>query len=142
MIPKCKKIEKKCNQLAQEISNIEKEIKNIERYSTEEQEVGFWINNKTIYKKTIYINGLPNANTEFFTIFTEDSNIDKIWIDESASFILTEDENEQLPVNWYYSPSGASIMTSILNKNIRIITSDDKSKTKAYITVKYTKITD
>lgn len=124
MIPKCKQIEKKFD------------------YSTEERVIGKWIDGKNLYEKTIYIESLPNTNTGFYPIFADTSNIDRIFINEGTSVILTEDEYEQFPVNWYYHPTGASIMTSIMNKHIRIVTSDDKSKAKAYITVRYTKVTD
>lgn len=112
-------------------------------YSTDEIRVGTWLG-KTLYQRVVYISSLPNNNTGYYDIFSssEIGNIDVCFIDEGNSYMtITSGHTETNTMNWIFSTT-AFIMTCIYDKQIRIITKDDKSTTSAYVTVKYTKTTD
>ena len=53
-------------------------------YSTTEQKIGKWIDGKPIYRKKVSLEARTTAQS--FPISAISSNIDKIWIDSSASF--------------------------------------------------------
>lgn len=120
-------------------------VNGLNTYSTTEQRVGTWINGKPLYRKVVYISSLPNNATGFYDIFSsgEISNIDLCIMDESASYmtITSGGTTENDPMNWIYSTT-AFVFTCIRNKQIRIITKDDKSSTSAYVSILYTKTTD
>ena len=114
-------------------------------YSSTEQVCGTWYNGKPLYQRTIYISSLPNNTTDYYDIFSssEIGNIGICFMDEGNSYmtITTAGHTETDTLNWIYSTT-AFIMTCIYDKQIRIITKDNKSEFSAYITVKYTKTTD
>lgn len=113
-------------------------------YSTDEIRVGTWLG-KPLYQRVIYISSLPNNSTAYYDVFnsSEINNIDVCFIDEGNSYMTVTDagHTEVDTMNWIYSTSGF-VMTCIYDKQIRIITKDNKSTTSAYVTVKYTKTTD
>lgn len=120
-------------------------IKGQDIYSKGEIQIGTWIDGKPLYRKVVYISSLPNNTTGFYDIFSssEIGNIDLCIMDDSASFmtVTASGITENDPMNWIYSTT-AFVFTCIRNKQIRIITKDDKSSTSAYVSVKYTKTTD
>lgn len=116
---------------------------NIQKYSTREPiKIGKWINGKDLYIHTVYIPSLPNASTGFYDLGIDKSIIDEVWIDESNSYfkaVSTDGANtEVFPMNYTYSSTNY-LMTNIRNKQIRIITTDNKSGTYGYITYKFTR---
>lgn len=119
-------------------------INNLETYSTTETICGTWLG-KPLYQRVIYINSLPNNSTAYYDVFnsSEINNINVCFIDEGNSYMTVTADNhtETDTMNWIYSTS-AFVMTCIYDKQIRIITKDNKSTASAYVTVKYTKTTD
>lgn len=120
-------------------------INSLNTYSSTEVMCGVWYDGKPLYQKVIYINSLPNNSTAYYNIFnsSEINNIDVCFMDEGNSYMTVTEANhtETDTMNWIYSTSGF-VMTCIYDKQIRIITKDNKSTTSAYVTVKYTKTTD
>ena len=108
-------------------------------YSTNETLTNkIWMNNP-VYRKVIYISSLPNNTSTTYQIFNDTTNINDVWINEADSYIKSGNEN--LPINYIWDTSGY-VMSSIINKELRIKTTDNKSSALAYITVEYTKSTD
>lgn len=120
-------------------------VNTMNTYSSTEVRCGTWYNGKPLYQRTIYISSLPNNTTDYYDIFSssEIGNIGVCFMDEGNSYmtITSGGHTETDTLNWIYSTT-AFIMTCIYDKQIRIITKDNKSAFSAYITVKYTKTTD
>ena len=113
-------------------------INNLNTYSTEEKRVGTWIDGKPLYSKTISFETSDNMNI-FLDI--QLSNIDTIFIDESASFIINNIET--LGVNWYYAET--DWIRTWYHKgqnNLRSKSPSSLGVRTAYVTLKYTKTTD
>lgn len=113
-------------------------INNLNTYSTEEKRVGTWIDGKPLYSKTISFETSNNMNI-FLDI--QLSNIDTIFIDESASFIINNIET--LGVNWYYAET--DWIRTWYHKgqnNLRSKSPSSLGVRTAYVTLKYTKTTD
>lgn len=109
-------------------------------YSTEEQKIGTWIDGKPIYRKVFTFQTSDNCDISFKHNL---SNIDKIWINESASFIFINegDQQETLTLNWYHD---ANTWTRgwINPFYIRFKAPFAYKVRTAYVTVEYTKTTD
>lgn len=113
-------------------------INNLNVYSTKEKRVGTWIDGKPLYSKTISFETSDNMNI-FLDI--QLSNIDTIFIDESASFIINNIET--LGVNWYYAET--DWIRTWYHKgqnNLRSKSPSSLGVRTAYVTLKYTKTTD
>lgn len=107
-------------------------------YDTNEQKIGNWIDGKPIYQKVVQFEIGDNSNK--FVSYNI-SNVDNIWIDESASYIMGE--SETLPVNWYYSSSDWCRVWA--NKNsgeIRFRSPSTLGTRNCYVCLRYTKTTD
>ena len=111
---------------------------NLVNYSLGEQRIGTWVDGKPLYRKTIYIDSLPNAGIGYYNIIDDVSILDTVFIDDSASYL--RESVEILPLNHIWNTE-TYVMTSIYNKQLRIVTTGDKSNGHAYVTVKYTKTT-
>lgn len=114
------------------------EINNKFDYSDTEKIVGKWINNKPIYSKTINFEVENNSDK---SINYNIQNVENIWIDESASYIMGE--YETLAVNWYYSSS--DWCRTWANKNqgyLRFKCPSSLGTRTCYVTLRYTKTTD
>lgn len=114
-------------------------VNNLTTYSTAETRIGTWIDGKPLYRKVVYISSLPNNTMTTYQVFNDKSIIDTCFIDSSGSYMKIAQEVDTL--NWIYSTTGF-IMTCLVNKEIRIKTTDDKGTAHAYIAVCYTKTTD
>lgn len=113
-------------------------INDLNTYSTKEKRVGTWIDGKPLYSKTISFKTSDNMNI-FLDIKL--SNIDTIFIDESASFIINNIET--LGVNWYYAET--DWIRTWYHKgqnNLRSKSPSSLGVRTAYVTLKYTKTTD
>lgn len=113
-------------------------INDLNTYSTKEKRVGTWIDGKPLYSKTISFETSDNMNI-FLDIKL--SNIDTIFIDESASFIINNIET--LGVNWYYAET--DWIRTWYHKgqnNLRSKSPSSLGVRTAYVTLKYTKTTD
>lgn len=98
---------------------------------------------KPIYTKTIYIDSLPNSTKKEYSHGI--TNVENIWFDTQNSLYIHKDG---LHGNFTYVDSAdkeISYITSvgvISNTSIRIYAGIDRSSLSAYVTVRYTKITD
>ena len=110
-------------------------------YSTDEQVIGTWINNKPIYQKTISCGALPNTATT--KSVDPPANMDKIihlggitYSNDNYMFILPTVLTTAVTDNigLYYSGN--------TNKIIISTGKDRSSFTETYVTVQYTKTTD
>ncbi len=132
-------------------------------YSATETVIGTWFG-KTLYRNTLII---PSASVHsaYTTIDIKDLNADNIFIDETHSYYLCDEEYDGvirhtfLPIN-YISLSQNSTATTIRNQsaNISYMMIDDNNEydeiglyigssvagdiTKIYLTIEYTKSTD
>lgn len=107
-------------------------------YSSDEQKIGKWIDGKPIYQKIVQFEIGDNSNK--FVPYNI-SNVDNIWIDESASYIMGD--SETLPLNWYYSASDWCRVWA--NKNsgeIRFRSPSTLGARICYVCLRYTKTTD
>ena len=107
------------------------------RYSTSEQVVGTWIDNKPIYQKTIDFGACPNATTKEVSLNI--ANIEKIIY--YNGFMLSSDNATTIPLPNVADSTYQVIL--VLNRSyIRITTAVDRSSFNGYITIRYTKTTD
>ena len=140
--------ENKIDEISGEISgsrdNISEseELKKQKTMSETEHFTGeYYLDNKPIYAKTMYIESLPNNKMETYN--NNISNVDKIWIDNSKCFVIWNESGNvgTLPfVNVYDSKYLIEIFTS--KTAVAIATGDDRSTASAYVTLNYTKTTD
>ena len=108
-------------------------------YSSQEREVGCWVDGKPLYQKTINFGALPNNDVK--DVSHGVSNIDKIWV--SGGFAYQPSGNfanqlslcvpSSLSAGWYFGANSSVI---------RCQTSADRTNYSAYVTVQYTKTTD
>ena len=119
--------------IAPSVNAVKEYIDNFQEYSEEEQVVGTWLG-KPLYRKTLEFT--PNASeTKSLNI----NNIDKVWIDESHSFI--DNSGETLPLNQYIT-EGYSRAWINKETGLRFVTTLNISNREGYLTVLYTKTTD
>jgi hypothetical protein len=114
------------------------EVNNKFNYSTSEKVIGKWIDEKPIYSKIVTFE-VDNNSDKFINYNIE--NVENIWIDESASYIMSD--SETLPTNWYYSAS--DWCRTWANKNsgeIRFRSPSTLGARICYVCLKYTKTTD
>ena len=118
------------------------ELKNGGIYSTEEIKTNnVWIDDNNIehpiYRKRFAIEVDSESN---LYINHNLQNIDKMWLNQEASFYWGQ--NESIPLNYYYSSTdwGRSWLTTT-HIRIRVASSNFNVRT-AYIVIEYTKTTD
>lgn len=107
-------------------------------YSTTEQTVGKWIDNSTIYKKTVFIENLPNGGNVWTNYEHGISNLNKVidisgivWFSDGSTFGI---------VPYVLSNNIASqIAISVNTTYIRIMVGSNRSSDSAYVTLMYTK---
>ena len=104
---------------------------------------------KDIYTKTIFISSLPSSSGS--TQYNHNiSNVDKIWIDASNTF-LTNPSGEFQPYVWIHptlitsgfgiTQTGSITVDAPTRTNFRINVGQDRSTWGAYVTLRYTKTT-
>lgn len=109
-------------------------------YSTDEQMIGYWIDGKPLYQKTVSCGALPNATEK--TIPHNIQNINEI---VSISGVAIHTNGSTIPF--------PDITTGSTKRNVRCVVrngtdilisseSDSGAFTKSYVTIKYTKTTD
>lgn len=106
-------------------------------YSTTEQVIGKWTNNKPLYRKVIYISALPNATSSTYSYninnLKEFVSIRGVASNNTTFFILPSYRAEDV--------SGIEMYVDVTN-GITIKTGMDRSGYHANIILEYTKITD
>ena len=111
-------------------------------YSTEEKEVGLWIDNKPLYQKSFYVDSLPSsAGTK--TIATGLTNIDMCKITGGWSNGFGELNIVRCESSSAYS-YGMGCWVAVVNgvPTINIEVGRDRSSIDAWVTLQYTKTTD
>ena len=105
-------------------------------YSANEQVVGYWIDGKPIYRKTIHVNSLPN--TAQLEVATGVNNIDAV----TNIYGIT---STGMPLNVVRPrgiASGIGCWYDTTAQKIKIETGSDRSSASAEVTIEYTKTTD
>ena len=114
-------------------------------YSTTEKSVGKWIDDSTIYQKTLYIASMPDGSSSETDYEFGNFKFDMI-VDFSA-ILFTSSKDQFIPMPYIYTGSAlADIQFGFAvrnNKSYIGIRSEgvDRSSQSAYITIKYTKAT-
>lgn len=110
------------------------DLRNI--YTTTEQKIGTWIDDKPIYRKTIRVNALPNASQLLIDPGVQNINyVTNLYGIGDNGFPLNcvrPEDNSYGTGLWFEYSSG----------KISIRTARDRSSSGAYVTIEYTKTTD
>lgn len=110
-------------------------------YSTDEQQVGTWINSELLYQKTFSIGALPNSTTKDTAVGYASGAINIIDI---KGFAVRSSDNMHITL-----PRSSTTLTDNIDVNIisqdsnlyiRIVDGDDYSSFNGYITIQYTKV--
>ena len=118
--------------LETEAEALEDKIEALGSYSTTEFDTGKkWIDNSPIYSKTFYIESLPNSTSTSFTHGITNLGIIVGW----QGFAQVGTNVSGRPI-----PSSNTLLCTVTNTEIRIITTSDLSAQSGYITMEYTKI--
>lgn len=118
------------------------ELRKQKTMSEEEHFTGeYYLDNKPIYAKTIFVESLPNSTK---TVYEHKiNNVDQIWFDTSKCYLVWSSGG--VGVLPHVAPDGEqySIELYMPNNNcFRIGTGVDRSGVSAYITLNYTKTID
>lgn len=76
------------NEIKAVVNNNDDIVTNATTYSTTETVVGTWMNNKPIYRKVYILSAIAGNNS--YTLNPAPSNVDLMWFDLSATFLLQE----------------------------------------------------
>ena len=107
----------------------------VESYSTSEVDTGTtWIDDFTIYKKTIDIGALPDTDTK--TVAHGITGFVTL-IDVSGSF---SDGTNSAPLPYSSPTTTKNVQVYVDDTNINIVTGEDRSSYNGYVTLYYTKI--
>ena len=112
-------------------------VNTLQIFSLEEQRIGTWIDGKPLYQKTIDFGFMESVNV-FKHVPHNVANVDKIWVDRSSSYFVDPSMN-------YYDVSDYDWHTSVNATNVSgVVASDgyDRTTSRMYITIRYTKTTD
>lgn len=128
------------------VDNSIKNIKENQVYSTKEQVIGTWIDGKTLYRRTLYLENvlLPvNGDGTIYELILMDlSNIDHIDLskfhvkcayEQSSPYVTTVMQNTYFDASNYFHVRG-------FMNNLLIQTNYFKYIFKACVTIEYTKI--
>lgn len=121
------------------LNTILKDLENSNVYSTEETQIGTWIDGKPIYRKTIVMSNVTETNK---TYDLSSLSIETCMIDSSHSYF--EQGNYQIPIGCYGGTTDYS--RAFYQKNTKTLyvqfgTTYTMSK-NIHITIEYTKTTD
>ena len=108
-------------------------------YTLKEQVVGYWVNGKPLYRKTVDIGALPNNSTK--TVAHGISDLE--FVPEIFGAAKREGSNAvYVPIPFTDAGSNNSIKVYCDNQNIEIQTASNRSDMTGYVTISYTKTTD
>lgn len=115
----------------------EKVADSLNVFSTAEQRVGTWIDGKPLYQKTIDF-GYMAATNVFKQVPHNVANVEKIWVDRSNSYFVDPSMNyyDVSDYDWHTSVN-ATYVSSIVSSN-----EYDRTSSRIYVTIRYTKTTD
>lgn len=110
-------------------------------YSTEEREVGVWIDNKPLYQKTYRVQSLPNASAVEYSLGISDI--------DSVAFLGCIVENSSIALPLFYNAgndNGSKIQIYLSDKAAgKVIINtfgDNRSSMSGTVVIQYTKTTD
>lgn len=111
--------------------------KDFNKYSTTEQIIGTWIDNKPLYRKVIECGALPNnANKDVA------HNIQNLGITVSCRGMAVRTSDSRALTIPDSTPS-AEIVCGVTNTNVYITTNNDRSSfNNSFLILEYTKTTD
>ena len=111
-------------------------------YSTTEQVIGKWINNKPLYRKVVDFGQLPNATTK--SVAHNINNLDFIVNAWAVAKRIDNGDITYFPINQARADTYEnSIGLYLSQNNISIQTGIDRSNTNiTYVVIEYTKTTD
>lgn len=105
-------------------------------YSTAEQEVGIWVNGKTIYKKTIAFGTFPNATSKS----VEHGISDLDYVVKIEGTCLQGEICRNVPLMYKGSDSAYNVELYVNKTQVRAVASQDRSMIECpYVTIYYTK---
>lgn len=108
-----------------------------ECYSTEEREVGAWVDGKPLYQKTIDFGALPNNTSK--SVSHGIANIDKI----VHAFGIGVSTTSFLIIPFVTVESGRyQVGLEVSTTDVKIYTDYNRSSLYGYVTIQYTKTTD
>lgn len=107
-------------------------------YSTTEQIIGTWINGKPLYRKTIYVETLPNNTT--LNIQHNVANVGQVVQVYGVGIYKTSggSNGQTIP----YVSSGGYLSVWFDETYLHIVTTADRSNQYGYLSYEYTKSTD
>lgn len=122
----------------QVLSNSKKILKNM-IYSSEEQLVGYWVDSKPIYQRTINFGDFASAGLQKNVKHNIEYIDNVIYIYAIAN--STDGCSMTLPYSSYASHTD-SIQIFVTKTDIIIISETDRTGCNIYVTIQYTKTTD
>ncbi len=120
--------------------NIDGENNSMDIYSEDEQQIGYWVDGKALYRKTfirnINVTG-PNTISEIFDL--SDLNYDLLWVDTGNTFLI----GETYSTGCYYVQPDDRFYTYIIEDSKQLVASgipvSGNKIIKIAITIRYTK---
>lgn len=130
------------NENYQEQQNTQVQINALATYSTEEQVIGKWINNETVYRKVVNFGALPNTSEK-----SVPHNISNFNFATKIDGIAYNSDGRTFPLPAVsFGISSGNVTPSIYvfadRTSITIGTGVDRSAYSGYVIIEYTKITD
>jgi len=111
--------------------------KDILKYSTTEQVIGTWIDNKPIYRKVIDCGSLPNTSNKDVS-----HNIQNLGITIKCNGMAIRTSDSRALTIPDSTPS-AEVVCGVTNTNVYITTNNDRSSfNNSFLILEYTKTTD
>lgn len=118
-------------------------VNGLETYSTTETRVGTWIDGKPIYRKVYLLSAIAGSNS--YTLNPAPSNVDLMWFDLSATFLIQssgmvrQGTNPASDSNYDFSARVISDTRTTVNFYVGPLIADNST---IYVSLLYTKTTD
>ena len=109
-------------------------------YSTEEKEVGLWVDNKPLYQRTFDCGALPNATSKSISISS--IGIDKVVGFDAVGIDTETPDIIPIPVKTPNTSSQWGVSVQCYQNSIYLDTKANMSQYNAYVTLRYTKTAD
>ncbi len=116
------------------LDGVETAIEDESTYSTDEKIVGKWIDESTVYEKTINFGTLPNNTVKEYSL---DNNMQVVGFEGvgiSPAYVI--------PLPYIYPDEGGIIALYTAGNKLRITTNSDRTAFTGYITIRYIKTGD
>lgn len=121
-------------------TNTENAINVLNTYSTSEQTIGTWIDDKPLYRKVFQI---PTISSSPYSINISTLNIDEVISINGSYTTGTGNEKDKIPLStWFSSTYNIATTIKIGTGNISVAWGGWSSITSGIIILEYTKTTD